>query len=77
MGAKALINCHPKDPNSSKGGRHCVVCSKCFENEFDVDLMYFASLDNQKGMIRKYHLNMCRQCFRERAVNIGFIKVSV
>ncbi|RYH05993.1 hypothetical protein EON65_43420 [archaeon] len=26
-------------------------------------------------MIRKYHLNICRQCFRERATDIGFIKV--
>ena len=31
---------------------------------------------NQCAIIRKYHLNMCRQCFRERALDIGFIKVS-
>ncbi|RLN13772.1 hypothetical protein BBJ28_00013585 [Nothophytophthora sp. Chile5] len=28
-----------------------------------------------RGLIRKYHLNMCRRCFRERANDIGFIKV--
>ncbi|QSL65188.1 hypothetical protein MERGE_002493 [Pneumocystis wakefieldiae] len=26
------------------------------------------------GLIRKYDLNICRQCFREYAVNIGFHK---
>ncbi|OAV91442.1 40S ribosomal protein S29 [Puccinia triticina 1-1 BBBD Race 1] len=26
------------------------------------------------GLIRKYGLNICRQCFRERAAAIGFVK---
>lgn len=30
---------------------------------------------NGGGMIRKYGLNICRQCFREYAKDIGFIKV--
>ncbi|KAG4063678.1 hypothetical protein PC123_g1495 [Phytophthora cactorum] len=29
-----------------------------------------------RGLIRKYHLNMCRRCFRERATDIGFVKVN-
>eukprot|EP00512_Aurantiochytrium_limacinum_P005175 CAMPEP_0171498094 /NCGR_PEP_ID=MMETSP0958-20121227/7651_1 /TAXON_ID=87120 /ORGANISM="Aurantiochytrium limacinum, Strain ATCCMYA-1381" /LENGTH=54 /DNA_ID=CAMNT_0012032439 /DNA_START=282 /DNA_END=446 /DNA_ORIENTATION=+ len=29
---------------------------------------------SRSGLIRKYHLNMCRQCFRERATDIGFKK---
>ena len=29
---------------------------------------------NQKGLIRKYSLDMCRQCFREYAKDIGFVK---
>jgi len=29
---------------------------------------------NQKGLIRKYALDMCRQCFREYAKDIGFVK---
>ncbi|EEA07636.1 putative 40S ribosomal protein S29 [Cryptosporidium serpentis] len=29
---------------------------------------------NQHGLIRKYSLNICRQCFRERAEIIGFMK---
>lgn len=32
---------------------------------------------NQHGLIRKYGLNMCRQCFRVYANDIGFTKVSV
>ena len=32
---------------------------------------------NQWGIIRKYNLNICRQCFREYAKDIGFVKVSV
>ncbi|RKU41885.1 40S ribosomal protein S29 [Coniochaeta pulveracea] len=27
------------------------------------------------GLIRKYGLNICRQCFREKAADIGFTKV--
>lgn len=27
------------------------------------------------GLIRKYGLNICRQCFREKANDIGFTKV--
>jgi hypothetical protein len=27
------------------------------------------------GLIRKYGLNICRQCFREKAADIGFSKV--
>lgn len=31
---------------------------------------------NRQGLIRKYELMMCRQCFRERANQIGFQKVN-
>ena len=27
-----------------------------------------------RGLIRKYGLNMCRRCFREKATAIGFVK---
>jgi len=30
----------------------------------------------RQGLIRKYGLNVCRRCFRERAGDIGFKKVS-
>lgn len=30
---------------------------------------------NGHAIIRKYGLNICRQCFREYATDIGFIKV--
>ncbi|KAM8920820.1 small ribosomal subunit protein uS14 [Pelodytes ibericus] len=29
---------------------------------------------NRHGLIRKYGLNMCRQCFRQYAKDIGFVK---
>ncbi|XP_061249070.1 small ribosomal subunit protein uS14-like [Bos javanicus] len=30
---------------------------------------------HEHGLIRKYGLNMCRQCFRQYAKDIGFIKL--
>jgi small subunit ribosomal protein S29e len=30
---------------------------------------------HQAGIIRKYGLNICRQCFREKSDAIGFKKV--
>ncbi|XP_041045433.1 40S ribosomal protein S29-like [Carcharodon carcharias] len=30
---------------------------------------------NRHGLIRKYGLNMCRQCFRQYAKGIGFVKL--
>jgi len=30
---------------------------------------------NGHGLIRKYHLNICRQCFHEYAKDIGFQKL--
>lgn len=30
---------------------------------------------HKAGLIRKYGLNICRQCFREKAADIGFTKV--
>ncbi|KAF6728312.1 40S ribosomal protein S29 [Oryzias melastigma] len=32
---------------------------------------------NRHGLIRKYGLNMCRQCFRQYAKDIGFVKPAV
>ena len=31
--------------------------------------------NRKKGIIRKYKLNICRQCFRENAEDLGFIKI--
>ncbi|GFP55284.1 hypothetical protein TASIC1_0005014200 [Trichoderma asperellum] len=31
---------------------------------------------HKAGLIRKYDLDLCRQCFREKAKDIGFHKVS-
>ncbi|KAJ4249500.1 40S ribosomal protein S29 [Fusarium torreyae] len=32
---------------------------------------------HKAGLIRKYDLNLCRQCFREKAKDIGFNKVEL
>ncbi|KAH7251753.1 ribosomal protein S14p/S29e-domain-containing protein [Fusarium tricinctum] len=32
---------------------------------------------HKAGLIRKYDLNLCRQCFREKAKDIGFNKYCV
>ena len=32
---------------------------------------------SKHGLIRKYNMNICRQCFREYANDIGFIKVCI
>ncbi len=29
---------------------------------------------SHKGVIRKYGMKMCRRCFKERALNMGFRK---
>lgn len=37
---------------------------------------YFSRVcGNQGGIIRKYGMDICRQCFREKAADIGFTKV--
>jgi hypothetical protein len=41
----------------------------------DSVLLYSRVCTHQAGLIRKYGLNICRQCFREKAADIGFIKV--
>ncbi|KAG7450718.1 uncharacterized protein BT62DRAFT_532059 [Guyanagaster necrorhizus] len=30
---------------------------------------------HQAGLIRKYGLDLCRQCFREKSAAIGFVKL--
>lgn len=86
MGAKALINSHPKNVLGSKGARRCRVCGTFLPSSsfflpslrgFSRTRLVHLPLANQGAIIRKYHLHMCRQCFRERAEDIGFVKVNV
>ena len=37
--------------------------------------LYSRICGNRHGLIRKYGLNTCRQCFRENSAQIGFVKV--
>ncbi|KAL4944864.1 hypothetical protein BDV06DRAFT_209967 [Aspergillus oleicola] len=32
---------------------------------------------HRAGLIRKYGMDICRQCFREKASDIGFFKVGI
>ena len=89
MGAKALINAHPKNVLGSKGARRCRVCGTKLLLDFTMIFLLSVSVKpnlpmisshyhptaNPSAIIRKYHLDMCRQCFRERALDIGFVKV--
>ncbi|NP_001134590.1 40S ribosomal protein S29 [Salmo salar] len=40
-------------------------------------LFFSRVCSNRHGLIRKYGLNMCRQCFRQYANDIGFVKASI
>ena len=39
------------------------------------ETLYSRVCTHPAGLIRKYGLNICRQCFREKSTDIGFIKV--
>lgn len=48
-----------KPPKKRKFGKASHPCKRC----------------GQRGpVIRKYEINLCRQCFRERAESLGFKK---
>ncbi|KAJ3295090.1 40S ribosomal protein S29 [Borealophlyctis nickersoniae] len=47
------------------------------ERDFSLFVLFSPSsrvCAHQAGLIRKYGLNICRQCFREYSQDIGFIK---
>ncbi|BBG95173.1 Ribosomal protein S14p/S29e family protein [Prunus dulcis] len=73
MGHSNVWNSHPK--NYGPGSHFLVKDMSYVEN-------LFVTLDsrvcgNPHGLIRKYALMCCRQCFRSNAKEIGFIKIIV
>lgn len=54
---------------------HGTRCSTL--NELDASQLatYSRLCAHQAGLIRKYGLDLCRQCFREKSAAIGFVKV--
>lgn len=48
-----------KAPKERQFGKGSRACSRC---------------GNKNGLIRRYGLNLCRQCFREVANKLGFKK---
>ena len=61
-----LMYTHPRQ--YGKDSRHCRVCKTTRGTKI-------APQHSTTGLIRKYGLFMCRRCFRERAEQIGFVKV--
>ena len=65
------------------GSRKCKACSNgyvqivlCWSSCSNlVRNLYLMQLICRHGLIRKYHLNLCRQCFHEYAKDIGFQKL--
>ena len=62
-------HCCPRRRHSS----HACACSASPDTTLAV--LPSRVCGNNKGIVRKYELNLCRQCFREYAKDIGFIKV--
>ena len=64
-----------------KGSRQWCVSTPISVNPKDIGefthWMLFTSRHcaHQAGLIRKYGLDLCRQCFREKSTAIGFVKV--
>ena len=56
------------------------MCNPCelLANDFTKFSPFFCSrsCSNRHGLIRKYDINMCRQCFREYSKDIGFKKLN-
>lgn len=46
------------------------------EQELTLVFSHSRVCTHKAGLVRKYGLNICRQCFREKATDIGFHKVS-
>ena len=45
------------------------------DTEYSLTKHYSRVCTHPAGLIRKYGLNICRQCFREKSADIGFVKV--
>ena len=45
------------------------------DREQEADALDSRVCKHRAGLIRKYGLNICRQCFREKSADIGFTKV--
>jgi small subunit ribosomal protein S29e len=61
-----------------KGARQWYVLSApCFKGWGQCSCLPVGSrlCAHQAGLIRKYGLDLCRQCFREKSAAIGFVKV--
>ncbi|KAL5205889.1 hypothetical protein ABZP36_034098 [Zizania latifolia] len=72
MGHSNVWNSHPK--NYGPGSRVWYGCCSLPLDPSSTSLPLFRVCANPHGLIRKYGLMCCRQCFRSNAKDIGFIK---
>jgi ribosomal protein S14 len=64
--------------NSEKAaanGKHSDQCLPDASPNFFSSILLSRLCAHQAGLIRKYRLDLCRQCFRDKAAAIGFVKV--
>ena len=64
-------------PSQIRKGIPPVVRTLSLRSMFQCSLLPVGSrlCAHQAGLIRKYGLDLCRQCFREKSAAIGFVKV--
>ena len=59
------------------GGVHCMNIDEVKIKEREVyrgRIEGCVLCDRKRGLVRRYGLNLCRQCFRDRASELGFKK---
>ncbi len=69
---KALKQLKRKPAVKAKYIKHC----KPKERKFGIAVKKCENCGRFGAMINKYNLNLCRHCFREMAVDLGFKKYS-
>ena len=57
--------------------RFLAIFKRVHDTDGDAGIICSRVCAHQAGLIRRYGLLICRQCFRERAAQIGFEKVSL
>ncbi|CAJ0953390.1 unnamed protein product [Ranitomeya imitator] len=71
--APVVLRCHRKRRQSDEMGHQQLYWSH--PRKFGQGSRSCRVCSNRHGLIRKYGLNMCRQCFRQYAKDIGFVKL--
>ncbi|KAK4005203.1 hypothetical protein OUZ56_006922 [Daphnia magna] len=76
MGFQNLWYSHPRKYGA--GSRTWLKFSCSTSNNLETwsyPIAFGRACANRHGLVRKYGLNLCRQCFREYSADIGFKKL--